>query len=76
MPMLRKLRTAKKAGTSFKMLCLKCLKLIPHDPPDDVLGSMDCTDCPHCGNHVCGARQMQLGKPCTKQLVQSPGSPL
>lgn len=49
-------------------VCLKCLKLIPHQPKDDPIGSLDCTDCPHCGDHVCGARQMQLGKPCTKEL--------
>lgn len=54
---------------TWHTVCLKCRGLIPHDPPDDPLGSDNCTDCPHCGNHSCGARQMQLGEPCTKEVA-------
>ncbi len=48
--------------------CFKCWGDIPHDPPDDAIGSLSCTDCPHCGDHRCGAMQTQAGKPCTREV--------
>lgn len=50
-------------------LCFKCGGAIPHEPKDDPLGSDNCVDCPHCGDHKCGARQMQLGEPCLKEVA-------
>jgi hypothetical protein len=59
----------------WSTVCLKCWKLIPHDDPNDCVGGLDCTDCPHCGNHSHGARQIQLGKPCIKSSEQEPPEP-
>lgn len=47
--------------------CLKCWGAIPMLPEDEPIGSMTCTDCPHCGNHRCGALQQQHNYPCTKE---------
>jgi hypothetical protein len=52
----------------FATVCLKCFGLIPQKAEDDPVGSMTCTDCPHCGDHQCGARQMQLGEQCTREV--------
>lgn len=41
---------------TWATLCMKCWK--SYDLREDPLGSMDCQDCPHCGNHKCGALQV------------------
>lgn len=43
------------------VLCMNCWEPFKADP----LG-VTCTDCPHCGDHKCGALQQQHGHPCTK----------
>jgi hypothetical protein len=49
----------------FVLVCLECF----HPMPEYEAMHMDCTDCPHCGDHKHGARQQQLDKPCTSEAT-------
>lgn len=51
---------------AWDTMCMKCWQPFDSRSADDPLGSMSCTDCPHCGNHSCGAEQLEGYAPCTQ----------